>query len=189
MAAKKAEQKALVLAGGGMLSAVAEDLVANGWYVVLPSRRYSPPAARQVESRAHRSRRGRTEAGRAVWVEAEWMRPRELARAADGALGGHADLLVAWVHEAYRRSVLGVVESLLAPGAPVVEVREGGWSDPVLTGRPTQGIVLGSVSERDSGRSLIQSEVVGGVAAAVARALDGHPSTVHTLGQAGRVAR
>lgn len=182
MAAMKTEKKALVLAGGGMLDAVAGDLVADGWHVVLPSRFASG-------SRVRRSRRGKDEAGRVVRVVAEWTRPRELARAADDALDGHADLLVAWVHETYRRSVLGVVESLLAPGAPVVEVREGGWSDPVLTGRPTQGLALGQLSERDSGRALIQSEVVGAVSAAVARALGGQPSTVHTLGQARRVAR
>lgn len=190
-------RKALILAGTGMLSGVAEFLTHEGWYVVLPSRRYRPIACESptgIEARrsAHSSdRRPLTEgrkhgSGRAIWVEAQWDRPRGLAAKAEVALHGPADLLVTWVHEQYRRSVLGAVESLLRPGAPVVEVRTAGAAvslDALLTAHPTQQILVGPVSATDDRRSLGHAEITQGVLAAVGRALDGHAPSVHQLGR------
>src|SRR5690606_40487810 len=97
-------RRAVVLGGTGMLAGVASRLVDDGWLVVLPSRRYSPlPDYAEPGS------------GRALWVQARWERPERLARDTANALGGKADLLVAWVHNEYRRSVLFAVEPLLAP--------------------------------------------------------------------------
>jgi hypothetical protein len=196
-------RKALILAGTGMLRDVAEFLTHEGWHVVLPSRRYRPLAcepAPEAESRrpvhspgrhllAEGRRRG---AGRAIWVEAQWDRPRGLAAKAELALHGPADLLVTWVHEQYRRPVLTAVESLLRPGAPVVEVRTAGGAvslDPLLTAHPTQQILVGPVSVSDDRRSLGHAEITTGVVAAVGRALDGHAPSVHQLGRSRPVIR
>jgi hypothetical protein len=191
-------RKALILAGTGLLNDVAEHLVGDGWRVVLPSRRPNPiatgevrpgaAALRALRPRGHRPTTTAERPGRAIWVPAEWVRPRELAREAGMALGGPAELLVAWVHESYRRSVLGAVEHLLAPHAPVVEIRDGtgigaGEDEPLLIQHPTQRVLLGPVSERDSQRSLGQAEMAEGVLEAVHRALDGHPPSLHQIGQ------
>lgn len=167
---------ALLLAGSGMLNGVAAHLAAQGWRVVLPNRRYTPLAVSEPCP------------GKAVWVRADWGRPRELARDAERALEAPAALLVAWVHETYRNSVLGAVEPLLAGGAPVVEVRavaELGLTppEPRLLGRTTQQVLLGTVCEDDTDRALGQDEIIDGVRDAVERALRGRPSSVHQLGK------
>jgi hypothetical protein len=196
-------RKALVLAGTGMLSGVTEFLAHEGWHVVLPSRRYRPiaceapvdvAARRPARTLGSRSRAAgkRHGGGRAIWVEAHWDRPRELAAKAEGALHGQAELLVTWVHEQYRRSVLGAVESLLRPGAPVVEVRSASAAvslDPLLSEHPTQQVLLGPISAVDDRRSLGQAEITEGVLAAVGRALDGHAPSVYQLGQSRWVIR
>src|SRR5207302_11221676 len=94
--------RALILAGTGMLSEVAETLTREGWLVVLPSRRYSPiaeseakpgiAALRALRPRGHLPHAdGNGEHGRAIWVEAHWDRPRQLAKQASVALDGPAD--------------------------------------------------------------------------------------------------
>ncbi|MDQ0381868.1 Rossmann-fold NAD(P)-binding domain-containing protein [Amycolatopsis thermophila] len=194
-----AGRKALILAGTGMLAGVAQVLTREGWHVVLPSRRYRPldcevrpgaAALRSLRSPGHRpvSLTGRSwGGGRAIWVEAHWDRPRELAAKAEMALHGPADLLVAWVHEQYRRSVLGAVETLLADDAPVVEVRNGPGGneppDPLLPLHPTQVVQLGTVSAYDAHRSLAEAEIAEGVLDAVRRALAGHATSTHQVGQ------
>ncbi|WP_433263307.1 hypothetical protein ACQPZF_31845 [Actinosynnema sp. CS-041913] len=144
---------ALVLGGTGMLKGCADDLLAQGWRVVLPSRR--PPRA-GMAARAALGRRGhvpqtapselpqdesrnvsRTAAPAgsrgasgtaprdgAIWVRADWAHPEELAGLVGDVLTAPADLLVAWVHLSYRAPVLRAVAPLLAPHAPVVEVHD-----------------------------------------------------------------
>jgi len=196
-----AGRRALILAGTGMLAGIAENLTRDGWHVVLPSRRYHPldcetrpgaAALRALRRPGHRPTRPGAlrpwSGGRAIWVEAHWDRPRELAAKAGSALRGPADLLVAWVHEEYRRSVMGAVESLLADDAPVVEVRNGSGEfappDPLLTQHPTQLVQLGTVSAYDAHRSLPHAEITEGVLDAVHRALAGAPTATHQVGQA-----
>lgn len=192
-------KKALVLAGTGMLTDVAEALVRDGWHVVLPCRRYRPiaepePKMGRMALRALRPRGNRPTSGaaargpgRARWVQAHWDRPRDLADKADRALGGPADLLVAWVHEQYRRSVLGACERLLVPGAPVVEVRGAGGPavepEPILAAHPTQLVLAGSLSEFDGTRPLSHAELNDAIVEAVRRAVDGHATSLHQVGQ------
>lgn len=171
-------QRALVLGGTGMLSGCAESLVADGWHVVLPSRRHVPIAD------------GNGGARRAVWVRADWSDPPALARDAGEALGGPADLLVAWVHREVRVAVLRAVAPLLAPGAPVVEVHGsasanpvGGCPEPVLPGHPTQQVVLGFVRHAGRTRWLNHQEIAASVLDGVHRALDGRTSAVHQVGE------
>ncbi|GAB3571465.1 hypothetical protein GCM10027445_26900 [Amycolatopsis endophytica] len=195
-----AGRKALILAGTGMLAGIAENLTREGWHVVLPCRRYHPldtevrpgaAALRSLRRPGHRPYRGgpgrARPDGKATWVEAHWDRPRELAAKAEAALRGQADLLVAWIHEEYRRSVMGAVEGLLAHGAPVVEVRNafGGVDlpDPLLPSHPTQVVQLGTVSAHDAHRCLAQAEIGEGVSDAVRRAIEGHPTSTHQVGQ------
>jgi hypothetical protein len=183
-----------------MLSGVAEALVRDGWHVVLPCRRYRPiavPEAKQgkaalkaLRPRGHRPNGnaiGGPRAGRALWVEAQWDRPRELSTKAEAALGGPADLVVAWVHEQYRRAVLGACEWLLAPGAAVVEVRAAGGPpvepEPVLAAHPTQLIVVGALSELDDSRPLSHGELTEAILGAVERAVEGRPASLHQVGQ------
>ncbi|MEU6646013.1 hypothetical protein ABZ863_26160 [Saccharomonospora sp. NPDC046836] len=185
---------ALVLAGSGMLSLVARELAADGWRVVLPSRRYCPLPVEETRTHpmswSRRNRRNdRVGAGRAIWVEAHWDRPHELARKAEKALTGPAELLVAWVHESYRRAVLGAVEPLLAPGAPIVEVRAladlavvPDEAEPLLHGHPTQQVLLGDVSDQPP-RPLGHDEIGTGVVEALQRALERRPSALHQLGE------
>jgi hypothetical protein len=189
---------ALILAGTGMLAGVAEALVGEGWHVVLPCRRYHPMAVpepkpgraalRALWPRGHRPTANSTgTGGRAIWVEAHWDRPRELATKAESALGGPADLMVAWVHEQYRRAVLGATERLLTPGAPVVEVRAAGGPpeepEPVLVAHPTQLVMIGSLSGHGDDRPLQHIEVTEGVLGAVRRAIEGRPASLHQIGQ------
>ncbi|OQO91952.1 hypothetical protein B1813_06620 [Saccharomonospora piscinae] len=171
---------ALILAGAGMLSDLARTLVIEGWRVVLPSRRYSPvPVDGDPEPE-----------GRAVWVEAHWDEPRELARRVEATLrGDRADLLVTWLHDAYRQDVVAAVEPLLSASAPVVELRSRS-ADGVpeqadagaLAGRPTQYVLLGDVSA-EGDRPLGHGEIAAGVRAAVARARAGSPSSRHEIGR------
>ncbi|MBK1788492.1 hypothetical protein JHE00_29540 [Prauserella sp. ASG 168] len=176
-----------------MLSVVASDLAADGWRVVSPSRRYSPLPVTD-ESVTHRPRwsrsyrRHRFGQGQAIWVEAHWDRPKELARKVENVLTAPAELLVVWVHESFRRSVLGVVEPLLSPTAPVVEVRSladltvpPDEPEPLLFGHPTQQVLLGAVS--DLARPLGQDEIGEGVLEAVERALEGKPTSLHQIGE------
>jgi hypothetical protein len=121
---------------------------------------------------------------------AAWPEPATLVAAASEALGGPADLLVAWVHREVRVSVLRAVAPLLADGAPVVEVHGsasanplGGCPDPVLPGHPTQQVVLGYVRHAGRTRWLTHDEVSAGVLDAVHRALDGKPPHVHQVGE------
>jgi hypothetical protein len=162
--------RALVLGGTGMLAGAAAALLDDGWHVVLPSRRQ--PAT----SGAH-------------WVKADWTNPSALADAVGDALGGPADLLVAWVHREVRTGVLRAVAPLLAPGAPVVEVHGsasanplGGCPDAVLAGHPTQQVVLGYVQHAGRTRWLTHQEISAGVLDAVHRALEGRPAAVHQVG-------
>lgn len=171
-------QRALVLGGTGMLAGCAEALVADGWHVVLPSRRYAPISDGNGHHRT------------AVWVKADWFEPDVLARDAGAALGGPADLLVAWVHREVRVSVLRAVAPLLAPRAPVVEVHGsasanpvGGCPDPVLDDHPTQQVVLGFVRHAGRTRWLNHQEIAAGVSAGVRRAVEGRPPAVHQVGE------
>ena len=151
--------RAVVLGGTGMLAGVASHLVGEGWLVVLPSRRYSPlPDLAEPGS------------GRALWVQALWQRPHRLAHDTANALGGPADLLVAWVHEEFRQAVLQAVEPLLAARAPVVEVfgtptgdRPGREVPATSPGHTTQQVVLGYVREGKRTRWLTHAETVAGV--------------------------
>jgi hypothetical protein len=174
-------RRALVIGGTGMLAGCAAALVADGWHVVLPSRRYAPIPDKTSNGEESR---------KALWVEADWAHPRELAARAEKALDGKADLLVAWVHTAVRPGVLRAVGPLLAPGAPVVEVHDsssanpvGGCPDPVLADHPTQQVVLGYVRQHGRTRWLTHAETAEGVLDAVHRALDGRPPGVHQVGE------
>lgn len=194
--------RALILAGTGMLPEVAETLVRLGWRVVLPSRRYHPlavpeakpgtPAPKRPWRRGASTRPGE-DGGRAIWVEASWDRPAELAHKAETALAGPADLLVAWVHGEYRLEVMRSVERLLAATATVVEVRPSGEAmfdaEPTLADHPTQVVLLGTASELDSSRLPSRAEIAEGVMAAVGRALDGHPASVRQIGLARSMVR
>jgi hypothetical protein len=166
-------RRALVLGGTGMLSGVAVSLLDDGWHVVLPSRR-----------------RHASVGDAAAWVRADWTEPIVLAAAAAEALGGPADLLVAWVHREVRVSVIRAVAGLLADGAPVVEVHGsasanplGGCPDPVLPDHPTQQVVLGYVRHAGRTRWLTHDETSAGVLDAVHRALGGRASNVHQVGE------
>jgi NAD(P)-dependent dehydrogenase (short-subunit alcohol dehydrogenase family) len=163
-------RRALVLGGTGMLAGAAAALLDDDWHVVLPSRRQ--PAA----TGAH-------------WVKADWTDPTALAAGAAEALGGPADLLVAWVHQEVRDAVLQAVAPLLAPAAPVVEVHGsasanpfGGRPDAVLFGHSTQQVLLGYVQLAGRTRWLTHREISAGVLDAVRRALEGRPSAVHQVG-------
>lgn len=171
----------MILGGTGMLAGCTATLVAEGWHVVVPSRRYSPIRA---------DRPGGSGA-QALWVETDWSDPRLLAKRAGRALGGPADLLVAWVHEQYRPAVLTAVAPLLRAGAPVVEVLGSGAADPVsgcpepeLADHPAQQVVLGLIREGEATRWLNDEEVRDGVLAAVRRALAGRPPSVFQVGDA-----
>jgi NAD(P)-dependent dehydrogenase (short-subunit alcohol dehydrogenase family) len=187
------ERTALVLGGTGMLKGCADELLAQGWQVVLPSRRPDGVLGRAAKA----ALRGRdhvphvTEGqGSRVAVAADWARPVELAERVREVLERPADLLVAWVHASYRDSVLRAVAPLLAPHAPVVEVHDSGSinavegvPDPALDGHPTQQVVLGFVRHGGSTRWLSHEEASVGVLEAVHRALDGRPPSVHQVGE------
>jgi hypothetical protein len=171
-------RRALVIGGTGMLAGCAKALIADGWHVVLPSRRYAPISAELSTG------------GQAIWVEADWADPKVLASKAGPALGGKADLLVGWVHGRARPSVLRAVAPLLAQGAPVVEVHGSssanpvfGCPDPILDDHPTQQVVLGYVMQNGRTRWLTHAETVDGVLDAVHRALSGRPPGVHQVGE------
>ena len=189
-----------MLGGTGMLTGVADALLADGWQVVLPSRRRAriagvragPGRAARAALRrpGHRPTVAPSPDGRAIWVAADWTRPDELAADAGRALGGPADLLVAWVHYSYRDAVLAAVAELVAPGAPVVEVWRRGTGDqvsdvrdPVLAGHPTQQVVLGHVWQSGRARWLTHAEIMDAVLVAVRRALAGQPTARHEIGQ------
>jgi hypothetical protein len=170
-----AVRRALVLGGTGMLTRVTTGLIRDGWHVVLPSRRYAPLAAEGT--------------GRALWVEADWSYPERLADRAARALGGPADLLVAWVDGRARVPVLRAVARLLTPTAPVVEVHGSasanpiaGCPDPVIGDHQTQQVILRAVTEHGTTRWLTQSEIAASVADAIRRALDGRVSGIHQVG-------
>jgi hypothetical protein len=171
-------RRALVLGGTGMLAGVAAALLDDDWYVVLPSRRRpSTPITNGHTRGAH-------------WIKADWGLPTVLTEAAREALGGPADLLVAWVHREVRAGVLRAVAPLLKTDAPVVEVHGsasanpvGGCPDPVLTGHPTQQVVLGYVRHAGRTRWLTHQEISDGVLDAVKRALAGKPPHVHQVGE------
>jgi hypothetical protein len=175
-------RRALVLGGTGMLAGCTATLVAEGWHVVVPSRRHFPISAAAF---------GDDLPQRALWVATDWLDPVDLAERAGRALGGPAELLVAWVHSEYRESVLKAVAPLLTPDAPVVEVHGSaaadplsGCPDPVLPDHPTQQVVLGLMRVGESTRWLNHAEVSDGVLAAVRRALAGRPATVFQVGEA-----
>jgi hypothetical protein len=203
-------RRALVLGGTGMLSGCVATLVAAGWDVVLPSRRHAPirqgtepegtnrPGSAALRALGHHGNRPTAlvderqadTPGDAVWVQADWSQPDSLAARAGEALGGPADLLVAWVYSDYREAVLHAVAPLLAPGAPVVEVHNSasakpleGCPDPVLPDHPTQQVVLGFVPAGERTRWLNHQEIAAGVLTAVWRALDGRPPAVHQVGE------
>ncbi|MFI9011704.1 hypothetical protein ACIGNX_31155 [Actinosynnema sp. NPDC053489] len=193
---------ALVLGGTGMLKGCADELLARGWHVVLPSRRperaLGSAARAALRGRGHVPQGGggpeRHEGGggseRRVAVAADWARPAELADRVREVVDRPADLLVAWVHASYRDAVLRAVEPLLAPGAPVVEVHDSGAIRPVhglpgpaLEGHPTQRVVLGFARQAGRTRWLTHEEAAAGVLEAVHRALDGRPPSVHEVGE------
>lgn len=168
-----AARRALVLGGTGMLAGVAAELLDDGWHVVLPSRR-RPPGHQHATH----------------WVRADWADPAGLVDGARAALGGPAQLLVAWVHHETRTSVLRAVEPLLTPAAPVVEVYGstatnplGGHPDPVLADHPTHQVVLGYVRHAGRTRWLTHDETSAGVLGAVRRAVAGRPPHVHQVGE------
>jgi hypothetical protein len=155
-----------------MLAGCVESLTDEGWQVVSPSRRRPPDT--------HGS----------IWIQADWSQPGELADRAKAALGGPADLLVAWVHSSFRIRVLRAVSPLLAEDCPVVEVHGSssahpvqGCPEPVLTGHPTQQVVLGFVRNGGRTRWLTHRETSDGVLAAVRRALEGRRHAVHQVGE------
>lgn len=185
-----------------MLAGCVAALVGDGWHVVLPSRRHAPIPAEPLErgdykpgayaraalagGRGHRptSAPGR----KALWVHADWSEPDLLAARAQQALGGPADLMVAWVHSADRERVMHAVRPLLAPGAPVVEVlgseaSPGDTPDPVLADHPTQQVVLGYVNLAGRTRWLTHNEISEGVLHAVRRAIEGRPPAAHQVGE------
>jgi hypothetical protein len=166
------QRRALVLGGTGMLAGCVEALVDDGWLVVSPSR-HKP-----------------VETHNAIWVQADWSEPDTLAERSHIALGGPADLLVAWIHGSFRVPVLRAVSPLLAEDAPVVEVHGSasanpvrGCPDPVLSDHPTQQVVLGFLRHGGRTRWLTHGETVDGVLAAVHRALDGRQREVHQVGE------
>ncbi|WP_447003465.1 hypothetical protein ACRAKI_27900 [Saccharothrix isguenensis] len=191
------ERTALVLGGTGMLKGCADELLEQGWQVVLPSRR--PEGALGRAAKAALRGRGHLphvsqvqEVGEAkrITVTADWSRPQELADRVREVMDQPADLLVAWVHASYRDAVLKAVAPLLAPHAPVVEVHDSGAvnpvrgvPDPALDGHPTQQVVLGFVRHGGSTRWLSHEETSVGVLEAVHRALDGRPPSVHQVGE------
>ncbi|HEX3790037.1 MAG TPA: hypothetical protein VHW44_19370 [Pseudonocardiaceae bacterium] len=172
-----------------MLAGCTATLVAEGWHVVLPSRRHAPIPANEVRDGPPLPR---TEQPRqALWVETDWSNPVDLTKRAGRALGGPAELLIAWVHEEHRETVLRAVEPLLAATAAVVEVHnigEGGrltgFPEPILRDHATQQVVLGYVRTGGRPRWLNQAEIADGVLAAVRRALAGRPSARHQVGAA-----
>ncbi|MCE6994029.1 hypothetical protein LZG04_04260 [Saccharothrix sp. S26] len=187
------ERTALVLGGTGMLKGCADELVAQGWRVVLPSRRpdgaLGTAAKAALRGRAHVPH-ATTGQGSRIAVAADWARPAELADRVREVVTGPADLLVAWVHASYREAVLRAIAPLLAPRAPVVEVHDSGavhpvrgLPDPALDGHPTQQVVLGFTCHGDSTRWLSHEETSTGVLTAVHRALDGRPPSVHQVGE------
>lgn len=172
-------RQALVIGGTGMLAACASKLVADGWHVVLPSRRYAPiPAVA-----------GGARVGRATWVAADWSDPLGLAERCGRALAGPVELLVTWVHREHRAMLVRAVASLLAPRAPVVEVHGSaafdpvtGYPDPVLADHPTQQVVLGFVPVGRTTRRLSHEEISAHVLAAVERALAARAPGVYQVG-------
>jgi NAD(P)-dependent dehydrogenase (short-subunit alcohol dehydrogenase family) len=165
-------KRALVVGGTGMLSGCVAELVRDGWQVVVPSRRYAPIPADLPEP-ADESRQ-------ALWVEADWAAPESFAERAEKALSGKAELLVAWVHDAYRAEVLAAIAPLLTPEAAVVEVLGSsaaqllaGTAEPTLPDHDTQLVVLGFIRDGESTRWLD----------AVHRALAGRPPAVHQIGE------
>jgi NAD(P)-dependent dehydrogenase (short-subunit alcohol dehydrogenase family) len=170
----------LVIGGTGMLAACTSVLVADGWQVVLPCRRYAPIPTVSVGSHA----------GRALWVAADWSDPVGLADRARRALGGPVELLVTWVRREHRQALLEAVAPLLAPDAPVVEVHgsaafdpASGYPDPVLPNHPTQQLVLGFVPAGGTCRRLSHEEISEGVLDALDRALAGKPPGVYQVGE------
>lgn len=175
------DRTALVLAGAGMLNDIAGSLANDGWTVVLPSRRYSPV---DVEP-------GADPGGRVMWVEARWDDPGGLARRAARTMDGRrADLLVAWVHDSFRWSVLEAVAPLLTSTAAIVDVRsrtvtsvpEQPAPEP-LPARRTQRVLLGEVSGLDERRPLGHGEIVAGVRLAMNEALEGANSAQYDVGR------
>ncbi len=173
-------RQALVIGGSGMLAACTSRLVACGWHVVLPSRRYSPIPAVPSDSGT----------GRALWVAADWSDPCGLAIRVRKALAGQAELLVTWVRREHRPTLLSAVAPLLATGAPVVEVHGSaafdpvsGYPEPVLRDHPTQQLVLGFVPVGTTSRRLSHEEISEGVQEAVDRALSGKAPGVYQVGE------
>ncbi|MCP2261132.1 hypothetical protein LX15_004852 [Streptoalloteichus tenebrarius] len=121
------------------------------------------------------------------WVAADWAEPDRLASTAAEALGGPADLLVAWVRPPHREAVLRAVAPLLASTAPVVEVRGSGEPSepPVLAGHPTHVVVLGLGQGGGVSRWLTHGEISTGVFAVARRALAGDPPGIHLIGEPG----
>lgn len=163
-----------------MLSACASVLVADGWHIVLPSRRYAPIPTLPSNGSA----------GRALWVAADWSDPDSLAKRCRKALNGPVELLVSWVRREHRTALLSAVAPLLAPDAPVVEVHGSaaydpvtGYPDPVLADHPTQQLVLGFVAVGQTSRRLNHEEISEGVLDAVDRALAGKPPGVYQVGE------
>ncbi len=164
-------RSALVLGGTGMLAGCAQQLVARGWQVVLPSRT-QPLMADGAPGRAARATIARGH--RPTWVRADWAKPAQFATEVEDELAGRrVNLLVAWVHDSYREGVLKAVQYLLAEGAPVVEVHtHSPVPDPVLP-NPTQQVLLGHFTH-DAAQRTSRA-----VLDAVERALEGRAPSLH----------
>jgi NAD(P)-dependent dehydrogenase (short-subunit alcohol dehydrogenase family) len=181
-------RRALILAGSGMLADVENYLVRRGWHVVLPCRRYAPVDADDLEDTVVGD--GMEPLGKALWVHADWTRPRQLAVDAEKALQGDADLLVMWVHDQFKDAVVDTVAPLLDADAPVVEVHGNPDAEMIrclpeasFAGHTTQQVVLGHVGEQGHTRWPTHAETVDGVLVAVDRAISGKPPTVHQVGE------
>jgi hypothetical protein len=181
-------RRALMISGTGMLAGPAGALVADGWHVVLPSRRYVPIT---VEDGNGDTRRPTEPGGRqALWVAADWSNPADLAQRARKALSGKADLLVAWIYSEYRDDIMHAVEPLLNRGAPIVEVYTtstldplGATPEPTLSHHPTQQVLVGFVHGSDgTTRRANHQEITRAINHAVDRALTGHGPELHQVG-------
>ncbi|WP_063890728.1 hypothetical protein [Sciscionella sediminilitoris] len=172
-------QRALVIGGGGMLSDCVEQLLAQGWHVVLPSKRYRPLGkCPKLDGSG----------GTARWVRADWSAPAALARDVARELDGPADLLVAWLPENHRVPVLRAVGGSLAGGAGVVEVYScaelpGGLPEPALPEHVTQRVALGYIPLRRGRRHANHAETSAAITAAVTRALRDAPPEADQIGE------
>lgn len=169
-----------MLGGGGMLDSCVTRLVAEGWRVVLPSKRYRPlPECPKLDDSG----------GTVRWIPADWSAPVSLVRDVAKALDEPAKLLVAWLPEQYRTSVLRAVSELLAEDARVVEAYScaelsEGLPEPVFAEHVTQRVALGYVpQQRGTRRHITHAEASAAITEAVERALHRAPPEADQVGE------